>query len=206
MRIDKTKLVGQRFGILTVISWGMQSVVGKKSLWLCKCDCGSEVHIIRSNLISGNSSSCGCKEGKFTHGHSVNGRQSRTYKSWSMMIVRCKATSGESYDLYSGRGIKVCESWHSFENFLKDMGERPLGMTLDRRDTNGNYEPNNCRWASAKQQARNMRTNKIITYAGQSLCISEWAEVTGINRSTIVGRLRRGWTVEQTFTLPMNGK
>lgn len=95
-----------------------------------------------------------------THGHSANGETSPTYNSWASMVQRCTNSNATSYPRYGGRGISVCLHWLKFENFLSDMGERPEGLTLDRRDNNGNYEPDNCRWATLSEQALNGRPNK----------------------------------------------
>jgi hypothetical protein len=98
-----------------------------------------------------------------THGHARIGAQSRTYRSWAMMLSRCRNSKDVSYQYYGGRGLKVCSRWESFENFLKDMGERPKGRTIDRYpDKNGNYEPGNCRWATPSQQSSNRNPNGYL--------------------------------------------
>jgi hypothetical protein len=109
-----------------------------------------------------------------------------------------------AYDLYGGRGIKVCEQWRDFENFLADMGEQPSGKSLDRIDNDGDYEPGNCRWATAKQQSRNRGNNRLLAYGGKTRCVTEWAEMTGMGSSVIYGRLSRGWTVKATLTTPVD--
>jgi hypothetical protein len=118
------------------------------------------------------------------------------------MIQRCHNPNTKKFHLYGGRGITVCERWRKFENFLADMGERPEGMTLDRVDGEKGYGPENCRWATFKQQSRNTTQNVFLIHAGASRCIAEWAEITGIPRSAISGRLRRGWSVREALTLP----
>lgn len=128
-------------------------------VFLCRCECGAEKAVKGSYLRNGTTKSCGClhREGTHrTHGHTA-GCDSPTYRTWLSMRSRCKYPSSANYKWYGGRGITVCDRWHAFENFLSDMGERPEGMTLDRIDPDGDYEPSNCRWATAKEQRSNQR-------------------------------------------------
>ena len=145
-----------------------------------------------------------------THGHSAspaNGRRaSTTYNTWRAMIVRCSDPLCRNYRRYGARGITVCERWGLFGNFLADMGERPRGTTLDRIDSNGNYEPGNCRWATAKEQARNRQSNRLLAFRGEKRCVTEWAELLGMNLSMIKQRLRYGWTIERALTQPIRSK
>lgn len=160
-------LVGNKYGRLTVVSRAENR--GSKAAWLCACQCGGYSTTTTTSLNSGKSRSCGClqreeQSARITksntrHGHNRAGagNQSPTWHSWSSMKKRCNLNSHVSYPSYGGRGISVCSRWSSFENFLEDMGERPPGKTLDRIDVNGNYEPGNCRWATASEQQRNKR-------------------------------------------------
>jgi hypothetical protein len=128
---------------------------------------------------------------------------SRLYLTWLAMRRRCKDPKNEFYENYGGRGIKVCERWDkSFQTFFDDMGLPKKGMTLERKDNNGDYSPENCRWATAKEQARNRRANRKITVKGQTLCVAEWAELSRISHSTIVSRLGRGWPEHLAVTVP----
>lgn len=132
------------------------------------------------------------------HGHSPkHGKLSPTYQSWSAMKQRCLNPNSADYFRYGGRGIQICDSWREFEAFLRDMGERPEGATLDRVDVNGNYEPGNCRWATCKQQGRNRRDNRLLAYNGKTQTLTEWAEEIGISRTSLTSRLSQGWSLER---------
>lgn len=135
-----------------------------------------------------------------THGHARYKNHSPTYKVWAGMKKRCSTPSMSAYKYYGGRGISVCERWNNFENFLEDMGEKPEGMSLDRIDHDGNYEPSNCRWASIETQMRNRRNVKLITAFGESMTIPEWSEKTGLSYYTIYMRLRTGCSPEEAIT------
>lgn len=124
------------------------------------------------------------------------------YTSYKSMLDRCYRKKARNYYMYGGRGIKVCDEWHNIENFEKwaeQSGYRE-GLTLDRIDVNGDYSPDNCRWASRYEQANNRRNTVLVRYNGETHSISEWAEITGINRSTLNNRYWRGWSVEKMFT------
>lgn len=158
-------MTGQRFGRLKVICRANR--IGPVR-WHCECQCGNKLEPLADNLRKGDIQSCGCLrremcattgERNSTHRYSSNGKIRRTYKSWQAMKYRCSSRKYTGWQYYGGRGIRVCKRWqNSFENFLADMGDRPRGKTLDRYPNNdGNYQPGNCRWATAKEQVANRR-------------------------------------------------
>jgi|SRR5882724_2124920 len=154
MRSILFDLIGKRFGSLTLIRPARPVRVsrGYRARWLCLCDCGKTTYVRDNNLISHNTTSCGCKH--VTHRKS----RTRTYKTWQSMWTRTANRNHIAFHHYGGRGIRVCKRWESFENFFADMGPRPPRRTIDRfPDMNGNYRPGNCRWATASQQRNNKR-------------------------------------------------
>lgn len=153
-------LSGKVFDRLTVLRKEGRDSHGR-ALWKCKCTCGTDLIVISANLRSGNTGSCGCIRSRFAipkESKSAETRKSPTYISWASMWSRCTNSNRNTWKYYGGRGITVCNQWKRFDNFVDDMGERPAGKSLDRINTNGNYEPNNCRWATASEQMRNRRT------------------------------------------------
>jgi hypothetical protein len=155
-------LTGQRFGRLVVSHRGNNTSAGK-ARWFCLCDCGGNITTLAASLTVGYTRSCGCihKEQLVqrctTHGQAKREQASPEYRSWCMMKARCTNENFHKYKTYGAVGITYDPSWDSFEQFLKDMGPRPKGTSLDRIDPYGNYEPSNCRWADAKTQANNTR-------------------------------------------------
>ena len=135
-----------------------------------------------------------------THGHARKDSHTPTYKVWAGMKKRCRTPSMTAYKYYGGRGIKVCERWMHYENFLADMGEKPDGMSLDRTDADGDYTPENCRWASKVEQMNNRRNSRVITAFGKSLTIPQWVKETGLGYMTIYKRLRAGAPPEEALT------
>jgi hypothetical protein len=203
-------LSGQKFGRLTVIQYaGHRRTKGGESVvrWLCRCDCGNEIEVDGGALTKGHSKSCGCSRSEKMRGnknrttHGMKG--TRVYIIWVSMRQRCSCKNRSNFQDYGGRGIKVCDRWNTFENFLEDMGEPPgKDYSLDRIDVNGNYCRENCRWATNKDQANNRRNNRIIGWNGIKKTISEWSESVGIASSAIIYRLNHGWPVEEALTVP----
>lgn len=126
----------------------------------------------------------------------------RVHRSWMSMRQRCLNSNDKRFGDYGGRGISICERWMSFENFYADMGPMPDGFSIDRINVNGNYEPSNCRWADHKTQARNIRANRLFTVNGETHCLSEWAELKGLNVKSLSTRLDRGWEFCRALTTP----
>lgn len=196
-------LIKKRFGKLTVVR-RVTNTKDNKARWLCLCDCGSKKNIIGCDLRNGHTKSCGClhimisKQQSITHGHSQNGKPSKTYMLWTSIKQRCTNPNFKQYKDYGGRGIAVCERWeNSFESFLEDMGEVPVKNQIDRIDNNGDYCKTNCRWTTPKQNSRNRRDNRLITHNEETQCLAAWEEKTGISCATIRWRLNHDWLTEK---------
>jgi len=196
-------IINKKFGRLLVLKKNGSDKHGK-SLWLCHCDCGNEVIIIGQNLKNGVTKSCGCLQKELltkkniTHGMTYT----KLYVDWIQMRKRCKNKKNKSYKNYGARGISVCKRWDKFENFYTDMGDKPKGLTLERIDNNKGYSPDNCKWATRKEQANNSRHNVIINYKGQRLTMAQWAREIGIKCSTLSRRIQRHWPIEKALTQP----
>lgn len=201
-----TDITGNKYGRLTVLSFaGYNNHKTPKPQWECQCECGEVVVIAGYHLKNGNTSSCGClrketaKERATYHGM----KGSRTYQVWQGMKARTTNPNNSHYSAYGGRGIKVCQKWFdSFEAFLSDMGEAPDGMSIDRINNDGNYEPSNCRWATSKQQCRNNSRNVWIEANGVRKCLKDWADELGCTSHAIQKRINRGWSESDAVTIP----
>jgi hypothetical protein len=191
----KTLEISHKFNRLTVIEHAGVNKLNK-TLYKVVCDCGNEKICYATELRSGHTKSCGCFRAeasslrRTTHGATKNKKISSEFSTWCSMRQRCNDKKDSKYHRYGGRGIKVCDRWlNSFENFLLDMGEKPSKeYSIDRIDNNGNYEPNNCRWATKKQQANNTSTNKFINYNGENMTIMQASERSGIAYYTVLDR------------------
>ena len=198
---------GLIFGRLTVVDFAGVSDSGVY-YWKCKCKCGNVVNIQRSNLQNGDSKSCGCLnlELRTKHGHSKKYNHSRTYRTWAGMLSRCRNENDTGWHNYGGRGIKVCEHWERFENFIEDMGERPRNLTIERIENDKGYCKGNCRWATRREQSLNKRTNVVLTFGGKTQTAVQWSRELGFKDDAVAIRVNNGWTVEKTLTTPIQKK
>lgn len=194
-----------RYGRLTVIALSRDA--SNRSIATCSCECGAMTTKRLTALVNGYTKSCGCLKretasanGKanVVHGHSSPSSRSPEYRSWESARARCRNQANPDFDNYGGRGIAFSEAWDDFEVFLRDMGPRPRGHTLDRIDVNGNYEPGNCRWATDAVQGRNKRRNRVVIWQGVPLTLVELSERTGAPYNRLHERIvRYGWPVER---------
>lgn len=206
-------LVGLQFGRLTVLSFYEHRRLpsGKcYRTWQCQCNCPEAKIIVTAqvNLEHGRTVSCGCRAKetlglRTTHGMASKKSQHRLYSIHEGMMARCYSPKCSGYQGYGARGIKVCERWHNFANFVADMWPTFVeGLTLDREDVNGNYEPTNCKWATDMEQANNRRNNRYITIDGAENTFSEWCRIGGVPPRRARGRLDIGWPPERAFFEP----
>lgn len=198
-------LTGDTFGRLVVLRPAEKLIYSGQRAFVCRCECGVEKIISGASLRRGASRSCGCRAvrrgntDRRTHGLSKH----RLAGTWRSMKERCQNPKHEAYARYGGRGIVVCERWQSLENFVADNEAAGLpGLTLDRRDNDGPYSPENCRWVSRKEQTRNRSVNRLVEFRGRTQCVSAWAEEWGLATTTLLGRLHTGWSVEAAITTP----
>ena len=178
---------------------------GKETFVLCKCSCGVEQDVRAADLRCGKSTmcqSCGFQSHQ-THGETKGDHQPPEYRAWVRMISRCTNPNSPNWKDYGGRGITVCPQWQGptgCQTFLHDMGRRPgPDYSLDRRDNNGNYTPENCRWATPVEQHGNTRRNILLSLNGQTMTISAWARKLGVGRHLIGRRIREGWSIEEAL-------
>ena len=198
-RLSENDLVGQRFGRLVIMSFS--HCQNRRSSWLCLCDCGNSSVVNYQNLKNGSTSSCGCYTRELSTTHGASGTPE--HRVWKSMRGRCYNKKSMDYYLYGGRGIVVCARWrYSFTNFLADMGKRPSAKhSIERKNVNENYEPENCIWALPTVQSRNTRRTVNITAFGKTQCQKDWSIELGISEGTITYRLRKGLTPEEALSL-----
>lgn len=193
--------VGKRQGSLTVLSHFKK---GKYNCnyFFCQCDCGRTAEIRVNHFFGDHQTTCGRFHKKYENSYIG----SLLYNTWNRMIHRCYDDTNPKYYRYGGRGISVCDEWRNdydtFYNWAINNGYQ-LGLSIDRINNDGNYEPSNCRWATKKQQQRNMCRNKMITYNGETHCLSEWCEMLDLSYDLIRHRLYRGWKPERAFETPI---
>lgn len=194
-------ITGKKYKALTAKEFSHKFAIHRTHFWLFECDCGVKKVIQKSKVVGNKIISCGCglarkKSDIKTHKHSGT----RIYRIWKNMKNRVKNKNSFKFHDYGGRGIKICDKWLKFENFLEDMGYPPTSKhSIDRIDNNGNYEPSNCRWATNREQTRNQRSNIIITHSGVSKCASEWAEELNISAMVIRKKYKKGLSSSEIF-------
>lgn len=207
-RID---LTGQDFGRLRVVKHAGTTADGH-ALWLCQCTCGKEVFVSGNALRRGNTKSCGCYNRDVSTARIVakntthGGTGTRLFRIWSNMKTRCYNPNAINYDNYGGRGITVCDEWRddftTFREWALANGYTN-SLTLDRIDNDRGYSPDNCRWATIKEQMNNRRSNTVVSYGGEAHTVTEWAAIIGIAPDALLYRINCGrYTVEQALTLP----
>lgn len=180
-------ITGQQFGCWKVLNYQGR---GK---WLCVCTkCGTPAKKKSNHLKSQKNGVCNqCYlKTRITHGHSFVGKVSRVYNVWHSMRQRCFNKNSASYPIYGGRGITVCDRWQAFENFLEDMGDPPVGTSIERKDNNGNYEPDNCRWATKVEQGNNRRDNRYVILSGQRMTVAQATRIIGYSPESLYRSLR----------------
>lgn len=203
--------IGERYGRLVVVSRAENKIEPSgavRAQWECRCDCGQIRITSGQSLSRGSTQSCGClakervSEAATTHGQSrlVGG----LYRTWNSMVQRCTNPKNTGWSSYGRRGITVCDEWLSFESFLRDMGPRSEGMTLERKDNDKGYEPGNVVWASRLTQANNRRTNVLLALNEEKKTVAEWGRFTGFGKHVIKNRLEDGWPVWRALTEPIH--
>lgn len=198
-------MVGERFNQLVVVS---EYSNGHRVIRHCVCDCGNEIDTTLDKLKSGHTKSCGCLKSKTgdmfrTHGMS----RTRLWRIFSKMIRRCYVPEEPAYRYYGAKGIKICDEWMQdrslFFEWAKSNGYSDE-LTIDRIDVNGNYEPDNCRWSTAREQTRNKTNNRRYTFSGRTQVLSDWAKEYEMNVATLRNRLEKGWNIEKALTTPIS--
>ena len=201
----KIDLTGRRFGRLVVIEEAGRDKF-KRTMWKCRCDCGKEKIVPYAQLARGETRSCGCLardvlvERSTVHGDSTRENPSRLYRIYSNIHTRCYTKTDPHYERWGGRGIKMCNEWKddylAFKEWALSSGYKD-DLTIERIDNDGDYCPENCKWITHKEQARNKRNNHFLTYKGERKCLGEWCEIYNIPRSTLWNRVANGWTPEE---------
>ena len=202
----KLNLIGRRFGKLTVVEQDGKDNSGHTT-WKCKCDCGKMTIARGSHLKNGDIQSCGCigKEELIARSTKHGLEHTRLYRIWQGMLIRCYNPKANRYSRYGGRGIIVCDEWRNdlkafcdwaYSNGYKD------NLTLERKDNNGPYSPENCEWATQKEQMNHTSRSRYVTINGITRTVSQWAEANGIKKSAIYSRLKLGWDIERAVTEP----
>lgn len=202
-----TNVIGMRLGMLEVIERAENSKHGE-SRWVCRCDCGNTITLTQRQIKEKTKDNCGCVKRKHfnaTHGCS----NTRLYNTWAQMIGRCERPTNRAYKYYGQRGITVCKEWHDFLEFKAwaDATKPNDDYTLDRKDNNKGYSPDNCRWVDKKTQANNRRSNVEIEYKGEMHSLTEWCERIGFDYKRVHNRMYKlGWSFEKAISIPVDKK
>jgi hypothetical protein len=187
-------ITNNKYGLLTVLGY-----VGEGK-WHCICECKEEKIVKTARLTTGHVKSCGCltKTNAVKH----NAIKTKEYMTWTNIKARCNNPNNTAYKNYGARGIVICKEWlNSFENFFKDMGECPIGFSIERIDNDKGYTKDNCIWASPKIQAMNRRSNFIVTYKGKEKPLKQWCDDLNLNYKKVFARIRQlGWTVDKALS------
>ncbi len=215
MRESLDRIIGKMFGRLTVVSRSKRKdIAGRKPFFRCRCSCGTMTEVRWPNLFAGRTKSCGCLKTEILLSSKFAGLVGRTTKDvpeyyiWRSMIQRCYNRNRKDFPRYGGSGVTVCQEWkESFASFYESMGPRPTNKhTIERKNGVIGYNPENCVWATKKEQARNRVSNTIIKHNGESATLAEWVERTGIGGTTIRYRLDAGWSVKDALSRKPRGR
>lgn len=200
----RENIAGQRFGYLVAAEFAGVDKNGH-AIWMCKCDCGNEKLALTHKLKNKQVMSCGCMQHKYSHGQT----NTRLYHIWRTMKARCLDPGSHKYSSYGGRGITICDEWaDSFEAFRAWALANGYAddLSIDRENNDGNYCPENCRWATSVTQANNTRRNRRISHNGETHTVAEWSRITGLSKSALCHRLERGWSVDKALLTPSTGR
>lgn len=205
MKVDVSKHIGKKYGELTVVGQDTTNNHFNSNTWVFSCICGKTISLLPSRVLSGHTKSCGCRKGKTSMTHGLNGDE--FYPTWWGMMRRCYNPNSHNYSRYGGRGISVCDSWHDPSVFIlwakSTVGKKTRELTLDRINNNLGYSPENCRWVSAKQQANNRRSNSLEELDGEVKTITEWCEIYSISSETVRARQKRGVPLKEALVEPV---
>lgn len=204
--MKRINLIGNKYGRLTVVSF--EGIHNRHTHWNCECECGNKTIVTSCNLVKGNTLSCGClhkektKMINRTHGLSKH----RIYRVWRAMINRCEDKNNIMFHRYGARGIKVCDEWHKFENFIKDMGIPGEHIDIDRIDNDQGYFKSNCRWVTRSKNSRNTSKTIMVMWNGKDVPLVALAEEYGLHYKCAYKRYRSGWTIDEIVSIPSGGK
>ena len=202
-------LIGQKFGMLTVLAQANDKIRSDGThivMWHCMCDCGNEIIVNSGTLKSGHTKSCGCLQGEHHNDSNHKTGKTRLYRIWGDMKQRCYNKNNLNFKNYGGRGIVICDEWKNsyikFKEWAIKNGYND-DLTIEITDVNGNYCPENCKWATQLEQANNTRTNRMITFNGETLTWTQWNKKLGFKRGVLEYRLKKGWSIEKALTTPL---